>query len=144
VGVAGGRVGGGRAAGKREKIKRKFCRTPLCLCIAMQAQDKPVEYNRMIFEQFIEHFHSQIYGGIFEPGSPLSDKDGFRTDVVAAMRELQVPIVRWPGGCFVSSYHWLDGVGPDRQPALDKAWGVEDPNTFGMVEFVKWCRLIGA
>ena len=139
----------------------------LCLCIAVQAQDKsavnagdrnpsaqnsveiekdakPLEYNRMIFGQFIEHFHSQIYGGIFEPGSPLSDKDGFRTDVVAAMRELQVPIVRWPGGCFVSSYHWLDGVGPDRQPALDKAWGVEDPNTFGTVEFVKWCRLIGA
>jgi alpha-N-arabinofuranosidase len=96
----------------------------------------------MIFGQFIEHFHRQVYGGIFEPGSPLSDRDGFRTDVVEALRELKIPIVRWPGGCFVSSYHWLDGVGPDRQPAYDKAWGV-DPNTFGMVEFVKWCRLIG-
>lgn len=101
-------------------------------------------YNRMIFGQFIEHFHRQVYGGIFEPGSPLSDKDGFRTDVIAAMRELKVPIVRWPGGCFVSSYHWLDGVGPNRQPAYDKAWHVEDPNTFGTVEFVKLCRLIGA
>jgi alpha-N-arabinofuranosidase len=105
---------------------------------------KAVKYNRMIFGQFIEHFHRQIYGGIFEPGSPLADKDGFRTDVIAALKELQTPIVRWPGGCFVSSYHWLDGVGQNRQPAYDKAWGVEDPNTFGTVEFVKWCRLIGA
>ncbi|GHT24151.1 alpha-N-arabinofuranosidase [Planctomycetales bacterium] len=105
---------------------------------------KPMKYNRMIFGQFIEHFHRQIYGGIFETGSLLSDTDGFRTDVIAAMKELQVPIVRWPGGCFVSSYHWLDGVGSNRQPAYDKAWGVEDPNTFGTVEFVKWCRLIRA
>jgi alpha-N-arabinofuranosidase len=105
---------------------------------------KQAPYNRMVFGQFIEHFHRQIYGGIFEPGSPLSDKDGFRLDVVAALRELQIPIVRWPGGCFVSSYHWLDGTGPNRQPAFDKAWGVEDPNTFGTVEFVRWCRLIGA
>jgi alpha-N-arabinofuranosidase len=109
----------------------------------VEKEAKPVVYNKMIFGQFIEHFHRQIYGGIFEPGSPLSDKDGFRTDVVEALRELKIPIVRWPGGCFVSSYHWLDGVG-ERQPAYDKAWGVEDPNTFGTVEFVRWCRLIGA
>ena len=105
---------------------------------------KPVEYNRMIFGQFIEHFHRQIYGGIFEPGSPLSDEKGFRLDVIDAMKELKVPIVRWPGGCFVSAYHWLDGVGPERQPAYDKAWHVEDPNTFGTAEFVEWCRRIGA
>ncbi|MDR1817799.1 MAG: hypothetical protein LBR07_06475, partial [Puniceicoccales bacterium] len=107
---------------------------------------KPLAYNPMLFGQFIEHFHRQIYGGIFEPGSPLSNADGFRTDVADALRELRVPIVRWPGGCFVSSYHWQDGVGPaaKRVPTLDKAWGVEDPNTFGTVEFVKWCRLIGA
>ena len=101
-------------------------------------------YDRMIFGQFIEHFHRQIYGGIFEPGSPLADADGFRKDVIEALRELKIPIIRWPGGCFVSSYHWLDGVGHNRQPALDKAWDVEDPNTFGTAEFVKWCRLIGA
>ncbi|MDR0521424.1 MAG: hypothetical protein LBH00_06185 [Planctomycetaceae bacterium] len=105
---------------------------------------KPKAYSRMIFGQFIEHFHRQIYGGIFEPASPLADKDGFRTDVINALKELKIPIVRWPGGCFVSSYHWLDGVGQNRQPAFDKAWGVEDPNTFGTAEFVKWCRLIGA
>jgi alpha-N-arabinofuranosidase len=110
----------------------------------LEKDAQPQVYNPMLFGQFIEHFHRQIYGGIFEPGSPLSDKNGFRTDVIEALRELKVPIVRWPGGCFVSSYHWLDGIGPNRQPTYDKAWGVEDPNTFGTVEFVKWCRLIGA
>jgi alpha-N-arabinofuranosidase len=112
--------------------------------IAVESHRPARRYDRMIFGQFLEHFHRQVYGGVFEPGSPLSDQNGFRTDVVEAMRELEVPIVRWPGGCFVSAYHWTDGVGPSRQPAFDKAWQVEDPNTFGTDEFVAWCRLIGA
>jgi alpha-N-arabinofuranosidase len=98
----------------------------------------------MLFGQFLEHFHRQVYGGVFEPGSPLADGRGFRKDVIAALRDLQVPIVRWPGGCFVSSYHWKEGVGKDRQPSFDKAWGVEEPNTFGTDEYVLWCRAIGA
>jgi alpha-N-arabinofuranosidase len=97
----------------------------------------------MIFGHFIEHFHKQIYGGIYDPESRFADEDGFRTDVIEAMKQIKVPIVRWPGGCFVSSYHWLDGVGPERQPTFDKAWQVEDPNTFGTDEFVKWCRKVG-
>jgi alpha-N-arabinofuranosidase len=101
-------------------------------------------YNRMIFGQFIEHFHRQIYGGIFDPGSELSDIDGFRKDVIEALRELKVPIVRWPGGCFVSSYHWLEGIGSKRMPVYDKAWKVEEPNTFGTDEYISWCRIIGA
>ncbi|HIA47037.1 MAG TPA: hypothetical protein EYN96_03485, partial [Candidatus Hydrogenedentes bacterium] len=105
---------------------------------------KPITYDPMIFGGFIEHFHRQIYGGIFEPGSPLSDERGFRLDVIDALKELKMPIVRWPGGCFASSYHWLDAVGPERTPAFDKAWKVEDPNTFGTDEFVQWCREIGA
>ena len=101
-------------------------------------------YNRMIFGQFLEHFHRQVYGGIFDPGSPLSDKSGFRMDAIEALRELKPPVVRWPGGCFVSSYHWLNGVGPVRKPDYDKAWRVEEPNTFGTAEFISWCQLIGA
>ena len=81
-----------------------------------QRGSKP--YNRMIFGQFLEHFHRQVYGGVFEPGSPLADADGFRTDVIAALRELRVPVVRWPGGCFVSAYHWQDGVGLQRRACL--------------------------
>lgn len=63
----------------------------------------------MIYGHFIEHFHRQIYGGVFDPGNPLSDEDGMREDVLAAMKKIKVPILRWPGGCFVSSYHWKKG-----------------------------------
>jgi len=108
-------------------------------------QNKPsIEYNKMLFGQFIEHFDNQVYGGIYDPTSKYSDEDGFRVDVIEALKALKIPIVRWPGGCFVSSYHWLDGVGPNRQPFYDKAWQVEDPNTFGTDEFIQWCHKIGA
>lgn len=102
------------------------------------------EYNPMIFGHFIEHFSTQVYGGIFDPGNPLSDEDGLRTDVIEALRDIKAPIVRWPGGCFVSTYHWMGGIGPEREPVFDKSWGVEDSNTFGTDEYVKWCRKIGA
>ena len=101
-------------------------------------------YSQMLFGQFLEHFHRQVYGGVFEPGSPLADDRGFRLDVIEALRELKVPVVRWPGGCFVSAYHWKDGVGPTRRSVYDKAWRVEEPNTFGTDEFIEWCRRIGA
>jgi len=100
-------------------------------------------YSPMIFGGFLEHFHKQIYGGIFEPGSPFSDERGFRRDVIEAMKELKLSVVRWPGGCFASGYHWKDGVGKSRQPVSDPVWGVTDPNTFGTDEFVDWCRLVG-
>src|SRR5690242_21701877 len=68
--------------------------------------------DRRIFGNFIEHLGRCIYGGVFEEGSPLSDARGFRLDVLEAARPLRIPILRWPGGNFVSGYHWLDGVGP--------------------------------
>ena len=97
----------------------------------------------LLYGHFIEHFHRQIYDGIYQPGHPLSDEDGFRTDILEAMRRIKVPIMRWPGGCFVSAYHWKDAVGPQRNPMFDKAWRVEDPNTFGTDEYIKMCRKIG-
>lgn len=97
----------------------------------------------MLYGHFIEHFHRQIYGGVYDPGNPLSDEDGFRTDVLEAMRKIHVPILRWPGGCFVSSYHWKKGVGPNRIPSFDKAWRVEEPNTFGTDEYIRLCQKIG-
>ena len=106
------------------------------------AEAKP--YSPLIFGGFIEHFHRQVYGGLFEPGSPLSDDRGFRKDVIEAMKELKISVVRWPGGCFASGYHWTDGVGPSRKPTPDPVWGVEDSNRFGTDEFVEWCRLIGS
>ena len=104
---------------------------------------KAAKYDPMIFGHFIEHFDNQVYGGIFEPDSPLSDADGFRKDVIDALREIKCPIVRWPGGCYVSDYHWKCGVGKNRRPMWNKAWAVEDPNTFGTDEYVKWCRKVG-
>ena len=101
-------------------------------------------YHRMIFGGFIEHFDNQVYGGVFEPGSPLANRQGFRRDVIAALKELKIQVIRWPGGCFVDSYHWQKGAGKNRQPQGDFRWGVIEPNTFGTHEFVELCRLIGA
>jgi alpha-L-arabinofuranosidase len=117
---------------------------PVNATVSIDPQRGITRYDRMIFGQFLEHFHRQVYGGVFEPGSTLSDPQGFRLDVIEALRELKIPVVRWPGGCFASAYHWKNGIGAVRRPDYDKAWQVEDPNTFGTDEFVHWCRLIGA
>jgi alpha-N-arabinofuranosidase len=100
-------------------------------------------WDPMIFGHFIEHFHTQVSGGIYNPGHRLSDENGFRTDVIEAARELRLPIMRWPGGNYVSDHHWHEAVGPDREPSYNKAWRVEEPNTFGTDEFVSWCGLVG-
>ena len=104
---------------------------------------RSVSYSRLIFGGFLEHFDRQVYGGVFEPGSPLADASGFRKDVIAALKELKVPIVRWPGGCYVSGYHWEPGVGKLRRPTDDMAWGVVEKNTFGTDEYVELSRLVG-
>jgi alpha-N-arabinofuranosidase len=100
--------------------------------------------DRRIFGNFVEHLGRCIYGGLFEEGSPLSDERGFRRDVLEAVRPLRVPILRWPGGNFVSGYHWLDGVGPraDRPRRVDLAWYAEESNRFGTDEFLQYCRAI--
>lgn len=97
-----------------------------------------------IFGHFLEHFHRQVYGGVFDPGNPLSDSLGLRMDVIDALRKIRIPVLRWPGGCFASAYHWKDGIGRDRKKVFDKAWRVEEPNTFGTDEFIELCRKIGA
>lgn len=98
----------------------------------------------MVFGHFLEHFHRQVYGGVYDPRSPFADDHGFRTDVIEALRQIKVPVIRWPGGCFVSAYPWKKGVGQNRKPYYDKAWRVEEPNTFGTDEFVAFCREVGA
>ena len=111
--------------------------------VVIRESEPTLERSDLLYGHFIEHFHRQIYGGVYDPGSPFADEDGFRTDVLEAMRRIRVPILRWPGGCFVSSYHWQKAVGPARTPFFDKAWRVEDPNTFGTNEFVRLCRKVG-
>ena len=112
--------------------------------IIINTDNATKNYDPMIFGGFIEHFGRQIYGGIFDPGSPLADEKGFRLDVIEALKELNVPVIRWPGGCFVDAYHWKKGVVEKREAYGDFRWGVIEPNTFGTDEFVELCRRIGA
>jgi alpha-N-arabinofuranosidase len=97
-----------------------------------------------LFGGFAEHLGRHIYTGIYEPDHPTADENGFRGDVIEVVRELRMPIMRYPGGNFVSGYRWEDGVGPreERPKRLDLAWGGMEPNTFGTNEFVDWCRKV--
>jgi alpha-N-arabinofuranosidase len=101
--------------------------------------------DRNLFGSFLEHLGRAIYEGIYDPGSKLSDSQGFRKDILNEIRQLAVPIVRYPGGNFVSGYNWLDGVGPkkDRPRVLDKAWDTMESNQFGTNEFLAWCKAAG-
>jgi alpha-N-arabinofuranosidase len=101
--------------------------------------------DRKLFGGFVEHLGRCIYGGLYEAGSPLADERGFRTDVLALLRELRLGVLRWPGGNFVSNYHWTDGIGPkqDRPRRPELAWGGEEPNTFGTDEFLAYCAELG-
>lgn len=100
--------------------------------------------DRRLLGSFLEHLGRAIYTGIYEPSSKLADERGFRKDVMAEVKQLGVPIIRYPGGNFVSGYHWLDGVGPkDQRPTvLDRAWNTVDTNQFGTNEFMEWCKLV--
>src|SRR5215472_16316023 len=101
--------------------------------------------DRNLFGSFLEHLGRAIYEGIYEPGSKMSDATGFRKDVLEEIRRLGVPIIRYPGGNFVSGYNWLEGVGPrqSRPRVLDKAWDTLEPNQFGTNEFLAWCKAVG-
>jgi len=101
--------------------------------------------DRHLFGSFLEHLGRAIYEGIYDPKSKFADSKGFRTDVMKEVHDLGVPIIRYPGGNFVSGYHWLDGVGPkDKRPTvLDRAWNTLETNQFGTNEFITWARQVG-
>jgi alpha-N-arabinofuranosidase len=103
------------------------------------------EVDRNIFGGFVEHLGRGVYGGIYDPGSPLANKAGLRSDVAGSLARLRLANVRYPGGNFVSGYRWRDGVGPvsERPPRVDLAWASVEPNTFGTNEFVGFCRKLG-
>ena len=110
-------------------------------------QDQKVgEVDPRLFGSFIEHLGRAVYGGIYEPGHPQADADGFRQDVIDLVKELNVPVVRYPGGNFVSGYNWEDGIGPKtaRPRRLDLAWQTTETNQVGVDEFSAWARKAGA
>jgi alpha-L-arabinofuranosidase len=104
------------------------------------------DLDRRVLGSFLEHLGRAIYTGVYEPGSRLADAKGFRTDVAREVKDIGVPIVRYPGGNFVSGYNWLDGVGPkaQRPVVLDRAWNSLETNQFGTNEFIEWCGMVGA
>lgn len=104
------------------------------------------QVDKNIYGNFVEHLGRCVYGGIYEEGSRLSDENGYRKDVMAAVKELKPAIIRYPGGNFVSNYNWLDGVGPkeERIPRLELAWATLETNRFGTNEFVAYAKKIGA
>ena len=115
--------------------------------LVLKADQPGPVINRHLYGQFAEHLGHCIYGGIWVgPDSPIPNTRGIRNDVVAALRELHVPDVRWPGGCFADQYHWRDGIGPrDQRPKLiNTTWGgVVEDNSFGTHEFMDFCEQIG-
>jgi alpha-N-arabinofuranosidase len=114
--------------------------------VRLRRSESRGELDRRILGSFLEHLGRAIYTGIYQPGSPVADGKGFRTDVAREIKQLGVPIVRYPGGNFVSGYNWLDGVGPkaQRPVVLDRAWNSIESNQFGTNDFVEWCGLVGA
>src|ERR1700753_543652 len=95
--------------------------------------------DRAVFGGFVEHLGRCVYGGLYDEDSDRTDEHGFRTDVLDLLRELRVSVLRWPGGNFVSNYHWTDGIGPrDQRPARQElAWGDVESNRFGTDEFLR-------
>ncbi len=100
------------------------------------------EIDNRIYGSFIEHLGRAVYDGIYQPGHPNSNEDGFRKDVIDLVKELNVPIVRYPGGNFVSSFNWEDSVGPveERPARLELAWRSLETNRVGLHEFSKWAK----
>ena len=103
------------------------------------------DLDRRLLGSFLEHLGRAVYTGVYQPESPLADIHGFRTDVIGEVKKLGVPIMRYPGGNFVSGYNWLDGVGPkhERPTVLERAWNSLETNQFGTNEFMQWCKLVG-
>jgi len=103
------------------------------------------DMDRRVLGAFLEHLGRAVYEGVYDPKNPLADANGFRKDVLAEVKELGVPIMRYPGGNFVSGYNWLDGVGPkaQRPTVLERAWNSLETNQFGTNEFIQWARLVG-
>lgn len=107
---------------------------------------KIAEVDKRIYGSFIEHLGRAVYNGIYQPGHPSADEDGFRRDVMELVKELDVPIIRYPGGNFVSNFYWEDSVGPknERKKRLDLAWRTLETNEVGLGEFDKWLKKVNS
>lgn len=114
--------------------------------LTIDKQHKTGDIDRRLFGSFIEHLGRAVYGGIYEPTHPTADKDGFRQDVAGLIQELGVPVIRYPGGNFVSGYNWEDGTGDKslRPKRMELAWQSVETNEVGIDEFQKWATGVGS
>ena len=105
--------------------------------IKLSLKNEIGKIDKRLFGSFIEHLGRAVYGGIYEPDHPTADKNGFRGDVLELVRELKVPVIRYPGGNFVSGYNWEDGTGDKalRPRKMDLAWQAVETNQVGIDEF---------
>jgi alpha-N-arabinofuranosidase len=113
--------------------------------VVLDPNNRIGEIDPRLYGSFLEHLGRAVYDGIYEPDHPTADEDGFRQDVIDIVRELRVPVIRYPGGNFVSGYNWEDGIGPraERPRRLELAWRTIETNEIGTDEFMKWCRKAG-
>lgn len=142
-------------------MKKKYGNTLLLivlmglpLCVGAQVAVKiaepgtPVTISKHIYGHFAEHLGRCIYEGIYVgEESPIPNTEGVRNDIIAALKELNIPNLRWPGGCFADTYHWKDGIGPkDERPTMVNRWwgGVTEDNSFGTHDFLNLCETLGA
>jgi alpha-N-arabinofuranosidase len=116
--------------------------------LVIRADQPKSTINRNIYGHFAEHLGRCIYDGIWVgEGSHIANTRGIRNDILAALKHLNIPVLRWPGGCFADEYHWRDGIGPrDKRPRrINTTWGgVIETNAFGTHEFMDLCEMIGA
>ena len=122
--------------------------SPVSVAIEIQADEPGATINPNIYGQFAEHLGRGIYEGVWVgEDSSIPNTNGFRNDVIAALKKMQVPLIRWPGGCFADEYHWRDGIGPrDQRPVkVNTHWGgVEETNAFGTHEFFQLAEMLDA
>ena len=117
--------------------------------IVLQSDKGKDIISKNIYGHFAEHLGHCIYGGFYvgDNNSKIANTNGVRLDVIAALKKLKVPVLRWPGGCFADTYHWKDGIGPkDKRPSMLNVWwgNVKEDNSFGTNEFLNMCELLGA
>lgn len=115
--------------------------------LVIQADQPQATINKNIYGHFAEHLGRLIYEGIWVgEDSPIPNTRGYRNDVLAALKDLKIPLLRWPGGCFADEYHWRDGIGPrnQRPKRPNASWGGVDTNAFGTHEFLDLCEMLGA
>src|SRR6187431_3187853 len=142
-------------------VETRVCAFLICFCIfflinnaqaqnrvTVDATDPQVTISKHIYGHFAEHLGRCIYGGFYvgESNTKVPHVKGVRKDVIEALKQLNIPNLRWPGGCFADTYHWKDGVGPkDKRPKLVNVWwgGVTEDNSFGTHDFLDMCELLG-